>query len=63
MKCEAATQAQPSQPCNMREFGIKHNCRKCRMSRCLDIGMNPKKVLLDYDRFSRNMSSATGKTL
>ena len=45
--CVAPTRDPPSEHCNMREFGITHRCQKCRISRCLEVGMDPHKVLLD----------------
>ena len=33
----------------MREFGTRHKCSKCRLERCLEIGLNPDKVVLDEE--------------
>ena len=33
--------------CDMQEFGRRHKCSYCRLQRCLEIGLNPDKVVLD----------------
>ena len=35
--------------CDMREFGTRHKCSYCRLQRCLNIGLNPAKVVLDEE--------------
>ena len=35
--------------CDMREFGTRHKCSKCRLERCLVIGLKPDKVVLDEE--------------
>ena len=37
----------PGQKCNMKDFGMTHRCSKCRLERCLEVGILPEKVLLD----------------
>ena len=37
----------PGQKCNMKDFGYTHRCFKCRMERCLEVGIKPEKVLLN----------------
>ena len=35
--------------CDMQKFGITHKCPRCRLMRCLEIGMRPDKVVLDEE--------------
>ena len=40
----------PGQKCDMKDFGMTHRCSKCRLERCLEVGILPEKVLLDPDQ-------------
>ena len=35
------------QRCDMKEYGRNHRCAKCRLAKCIDIGMDPLKVIID----------------
>ena len=35
------------QQCDMKEYGRNHRCAKCRLAKCIDVGMDPLKVIID----------------
>ena len=42
--CDSKTKGQN---CDMKEFGKKHRCAKCRLLKCIEVGMNPNRVITD----------------
>ena len=43
-KCDSNTEGQR---CDMKEYGRNHRCAKCRLAKCIDVGMYPLKVIID----------------
>ena len=37
------------QKCDMKEYGRNHRCAKCRLTKCLQIGMDPLKVNINRE--------------
>ena len=43
-KCDSNTEGQR---CDMKEYGRNHRCAKCRLAKCIQVGMDPLKVIID----------------
>ena len=37
----------------MKEYGRNHRCAKCRLAKCIDVGMDPLKVIIDPEFHQR----------
>ena len=42
--CDSNTEGQR---CDMKEYRRNHRCAKCRLAKCIEVGMDPLKVIID----------------